>query len=185
MQKLLEIFKEEISEQARAEGRQYSLPVIMYLSVIAILMGAKNPIEISIWMNENAKRKEIKKLLGVEFFKAPKKSRLYDFFGIVDKEELERAFRRWIGCYVELKEHEVVAVDGKILRGSRKKEKSAVSTLSAVLAESNLIIAHKEINEKSNEIPALQELIGELDESFSYGFDALNTQKNIIYNPRG
>lgn len=184
MKKLLEIFKEEISEQARAEGRQYSLPVVMYLSVIAILMGAKNPIEISIWMNENAKRKEIKRLLGVEFFKAPKKSRLYEFFELVDKEELERAFRRWISCYVELKENEVVAVDGKVLRGSSKKEKSAVSILSAVLAESNLIIAHKEIAEKSNEIPALQELIGELDESFSYGFDALNTQKNVIYNTK-
>ena len=184
MKKLLEIFKEEISEQARAEGRQYSLPVVMYLSVIAILMGAKNPIEISIWMNENAKRKEIKRLLGVEFFKAPKKSRLYEFFELVDKEELERSFRRWISCYVELKENEVVAVDGKVLRGSSKKEKSAVSILSAVLAESNLIIAHKEIAEKSNEIPALQELIGELDESFSYGFDALNTQKNVIYNTK-
>jgi hypothetical protein len=51
MKNLLEIFKEEISEQARAEGRMYSLPVVMYLSVIAILMGAKNPIEISVWMN--------------------------------------------------------------------------------------------------------------------------------------
>ena len=71
MKKLLEIFKEEISEQARAEGRQYSLPVIMYLSVIGILMGAKNPIEISEWMNENAKRKEIKALLGVEFLGLP------------------------------------------------------------------------------------------------------------------
>jgi hypothetical protein len=184
MKKLLEIFKEEISEQARAEGRQYSLPVVMYLSVIAILMGAKNPIEISEWMNANAKRKEIKKLLGVEFFKAPKKSRLYTFFEIVDKEELEIAFRRWIGGYVELKKHEVVAVDGKVLRGSAKKDKRAVSILSAVLAESQLIIAHKEIEEKSNEIPALQALIGELDETFSYGFDALNTQKNAIYNPR-
>ena len=185
MKKLLEIFKEEISEQARAEGRQYSLPIVMYLSVIAILMGAKNPIEISEWMNENAKRKEIKALLGVEFFKAPKKSRLYDFFEIVDKEELEKAFRRWIGGYIKLKAHEVVAVDGKVLRGSRKRQKSAVSILSAVLAESNLIIAHKEIAEKSNEIPALQALIGELDETFSYGFDALNTQKNVIDNPRG
>ena len=185
MKKLLEIFKEEISEQARAEGRQYSLAVVMYLSVIAILMGAKNPIEISVWMNANAKRKEIKELLGVEFFKAPKKSRLYDFFAIVDKEELERAFRRWIGGYIEIKEQEMVAVDGKVLRGSAKKEKSAVSILSAVLAESKLIIAHKEIEEKSNEIPAFQELIGELDETFSYGFDALNTQKNTIYNSRG
>jgi hypothetical protein len=171
MKNLLEIFKEEISEQARAEGRIYSLPVVMYLSVIAILMGAKNPIEISVWMNNNAKRKEIKKLLGVEFYKASKKSRLYTFFEIVDKEELEKAFRRWIGGFIEL-------------RGSRKKDKSAVSVLSAVLAESNLIIAHKEIADKSNEIPALQELIGELDKTFSYGFDALNTQKNVIYNPR-
>jgi len=48
-----------------------------------------------------------------------------------------------------------------------------------------LILAQKEISDKSNEIPALQELIGELDETFSYGFDALNTQKNVIYNPRG
>jgi len=29
--KLLEIFKEEISEQSREQARQYSLPVIMYL----------------------------------------------------------------------------------------------------------------------------------------------------------
>ena len=103
MKNLLEIFKEEISEQARDQGRMYSLSVVMYLSVIAILMGAKNPIEISVWMNNNAKRKEIKKLLGVEFFKAPKKSRLYTFFEIVDKEELERAFRQWIGTFIELK----------------------------------------------------------------------------------
>ena len=66
---LLKIFKEEISEQARDEGRQYSLPTIMYLSVIAILMGAKNPMDISRWMNANGKRKEIKKLLGVEFIR--------------------------------------------------------------------------------------------------------------------
>ena len=103
----------------------------------------------------------------------------------MDKKELEKAFRRWIGEYIELKGQEVLAVDGKVLRRSGKKDKSAVSILSAVLAESNLIIAHKEIAEKSNEIPALQSLIGELDKSFSYGFDALNTQKNTIYNPRG
>jgi len=115
------------------QGRQYSLAVVMYLSVIAILIGTKNPIEISKWMNANAKRKEIKKLLGVEFLKSPKKLRLYSLFEIVDKEELERAFRKWIGGYIELKEHEV-AVDGKVLRGRATKDKSAVSILSAVLS---------------------------------------------------
>jgi len=174
---LLKIFQEEISEQARKQARAYSLPVMMYLSVIAILMGAKNPMEICQWMKVNTRRKEIKKLLGVEFFKAPKKSRVYDFYDIVDKEELERAFRRWIRTFIDIPEHAVVAVDGKVLRGSASKKRDAVSVLSAVLAETKLVIAHKEIQEKSNEIPALQELIGELDETFSYGFDALNTQK--------
>jgi hypothetical protein len=176
--KLLEIFKEEISEQGRKQARQYSLPVMMYLSVLAILMGAKNPIEIYQWIKNNSKRKEIKKLLGVEFFKAPGKSRIYDFFEIVDKAELEKAFRKWIRIFVDIEEHAVAAVDGKVLRGSANSNNNAVSVLSAVLAETKLIIAHKEIAKKSNEIPAFQELIGELDETFSYGFDALNTQKN-------
>ncbi len=175
---LLVIFQEEISEKARKQSRAYSLPVMMYLSVIAILMGAKNPMEIYQWMQINTKRKEIKNLLGVEFFKAPKKSRVYDFFNMVDKQELEQAFRKWIHTFIEIPEHSVLAVDGKVLRGSAKEKKNAVSVLSAVLAEAKLIIAHKEIEKKSNEIPALQELIGELDETFSYGFDALNTQKN-------
>ena len=180
VQDLLEIFKEEISEKARDEGRQYSLPIIMYLSVIAILMGAKNPMDISRWINTNGKRKEIKKLLGVEFIRLPKKSRLYSFFEIVDKIELERAFRRWIRTFIDIPKQAVVGADGKVLRGSATKDESAVSILSMILAESKLIIAHIEIENKSNEIPALQKLIGELDETFSYGFDAMNTQIDTL-----
>jgi len=176
---LLKIFKEEISEQARDEGRQYSLSVVMYLSVIAILMGAKNPMDISRWMNANGKRKEIKKILGVEFIRLPKKSRLYSFFEIVDKLELERAFRRWIRSWIEIPHQSVVSADGKVIRGSKTSTENAISVLSMVLAESNLIIAHEEIANKSNEIPALQKLIGELDETFSYGFDSMNTQKKL------
>ncbi len=97
---------------------------------------------------------------------------------IVDKIELEKAFRRWIRIFIDIPAHAVAAVDGKVLRGSANAKDNAVSVLSAVLAETKLIIAHKEIDKKSNEIPAFQELIGELDETFSYGFDALNTQKN-------
>lgn len=174
---MAKVLKEEISEQAREEGRQYSLPVILYLSVIAILMGAKNPMDISRWMQANGKRKEIKKLLGVEFIRLPKKSRLYQFFEIVDKAELEKAFRRWIRTFIDIPEEAMVGADGKVIRGSATKEENAVSVLSLVLAESKLIVAHEEIMSKSNEIPALQKLIGELDESFIYGFDAINTQK--------
>ena len=177
--KLLTILKEEISEISRVQARQYSLPETLFLSIIAMLMGAKNPIEICAWMKANSKRKEIKKLLGVEFYKPPKKSRLYDFFELVDKNELETAFRRWIRTFIDIPAQATVAVDGKVLRGSKTKDETAISVMTMVLAEFNLILAHKEISSKSNEIPALQELIGELNETYSYGFDALNTQKKL------
>lgn len=64
------------------------------------------------------------------------------------------------------------------MNGSRYKDKRSIEVLGAVLAESGVIIAHKKIAEKSNEIPALQELIDELGEDFIFIFDAINTQKN-------
>ena len=50
--------------------------------------------------------------------------------------------------------------------------------LNAVLANSGIILAHKKIADKSNEVPALRELIDELDDNFIYTFDAMNTKKN-------
>jgi len=108
---LLKVFKEEISEQARKQGQQYSLPVVMYLSVIALLMGAKNPMEISKWLAANGKRPAVLRLLGVERIRLPRRSRLYEFFEIVDKAELEHAFRRWINSFALHDEYAVLAVD--------------------------------------------------------------------------
>ena len=42
-----------------------------------------------------------------------------------------------------------------------------------------MIIANEEIANKSNKIPALQMIIDELDESYNYGFDSINTQKTL------
>ncbi len=49
----------------------------------------------------------------------------------------------------------------------------------AVLANNGIILAHKKIADKSNEVPALRELIDELDDSFIYTFDAMNSKKNV------
>jgi len=46
------------------------------------------------------------------------------------------------------------------------------------LMEENKLEKNKKIVEKSNEVPALRELIDELDDSFIYTFDAMNSKKN-------
>jgi hypothetical protein len=84
---------------------------------------------------EQFQKKRDKKAFRSRVFKAPGKSRIYDFFEIVDKAELEKAFRKWIRIFVDIEEHAVAAVDGKVLRGSANSNNNAVSVLSAVLAE--------------------------------------------------
>jgi hypothetical protein len=59
----------------------------------------------------------------------------------------------------------ILAFDGKALRGSFDafNDAKARQILSAFAADTALVLAHIEIDEKSNEIPAVQKLLEELD----------------------
>lgn len=176
---LLNILREELSENRRDQARKFNIADIVFSSVIAILMGATTTKSIYLWLKENMKKKEIKELLGYEFVQVPKKTTVYDLFKIVDEGELERAFRRWIRTLVDIKAEDKVSADGKVIKSSKRGENKAVMVLSILLQELGIVIAHEKIASKSNEIPALQKLIGELDETFIYTFDALHTQKKL------
>jgi len=74
----------------------------------------------------------------------------------------------------------VVAFDGKTLRGSFDNfaDTRAAHLVSAFAADSALVLGHLEIDDKSNEIPAVQRLLGELGLAASVvTVDALHCQK--------
>jgi len=179
---LLDILKEELSENRREQARKFDIAEIVFLSVVAILMGATNTKSIYLWLKENMKKKEIKKLLDKEFVQVPRRSTVYELFNKVDENELEKAFRKWIRELVPIKAKDKVATDGKVIKSSKRGKNKAVMVLSILLKDLGVVIAHQKIASKSNEIPALQNLISELDESFIYTFDALHTQKNNVEN---
>jgi len=64
------------------------------------------------------------------------------------------------------------------MNGSSINAKQSTQVLNAVLADSGIVLAHKKIADKTNEVPALRELVDELDDSFIYTFDAMNCKKN-------
>ncbi len=64
------------------------------------------------------------------------------------------------------------------MNGSKVNANKSTEVLNAVLADIGIILAHKKIADKSNDVPALRELIDELDDTFIYTFDAMNTKKN-------
>ena len=76
----------------------------------------------------------------------------------------------------------VVAFDGKTLRGSFDKftDTRPAHLVSAFAADSALVLGHLEIDDKSNEIPAVQRLLGELGLANSVvTVDALHCQKKL------
>jgi predicted transposase YbfD/YdcC len=76
----------------------------------------------------------------------------------------------------------VVAIDGKTLRGSfdRRRGRSALHVVSAWVAEAGITLGQSVTEEKSNEIPAIAELLKTLDvRGATVTLDAMGCQKTI------
>ena len=174
--KLLEILS-QVPDYRKPQGKRHKLEHILYLSILAGLMGATDYKQISIWIEKHIQKEQVKKLLGVEFILTPKKSAISEILAKVDAQALELKFREWIKNYVKTTgEH--LSVDGKVMNGSRYKNQRSIEVVGAILSEIGVVIAHQQIAEKSNEIPALQAMIEELGDEFIFTFDAMNTQEN-------
>lgn len=174
--KLLELLS-KVPDHRKGQGKRHKLEHILYLSILAGLMGATDYKQISIWIDKHVQKEQVKKLLGVEFIVTPKRSSVSDILAKVNSEAVEIIFREWIRTYVDTTGKHL-SVDGKVMNGSRYKDKRSIEVVGAVLSEIGVVIAHQQIAEKSNEIPALQAMIGELGDEFIFTFDAMNTQKN-------
>ena len=75
-----------------------------------------------------------------------------------------------------------MATDGKTMRGSKNKIKNekARHIVSLFLAEEKLTLAQTQVDDKSNEIPALLSLLDSLKlENCVITADALHTQKKL------
>jgi len=103
-------------------------------------------------------------------------------FERINPKEFEECFRLWVKSLVEKLGVEVVAIDGKALKGSydRKSQLKALHMVSAWSNEHRLVLGQTKVSEKSNEITAIPALLEILDISGCIiTIDAMGTQKTI------
>jgi predicted transposase YbfD/YdcC len=96
--------------------------------------------------------------------------------------EFEKALLGWMQAVQQLTANRLVAIDGKTLRGSydRRNGKAAIHMVSAWATESKLSLGQVVVEEKSNEIPAIPELLRLLELSGSLvTIAAMGCQKEI------
>ena len=100
----------------------------------------------------------------------------------IDPGAFEKCLLSWMQAVQEITDHRLIAIDGKTLRGSydRRDGKAAIHMVSAWASENTLSLGQVVVNEKSNEITAIPELLRLLDISGAVvTIDAMGCQKEI------
>lgn len=100
----------------------------------------------------------------------------------LDPKQTEKLFRKWISSLNPSDLKEIIAIDGKRVRGASRKNtpEALLHMVSAWSSSRGLILGQVKTEEKSNEITAIPELIKGLDISGSIiTIDAMGCQKDI------
>lgn len=100
----------------------------------------------------------------------------------IKPEEFSTCFINWMQDVHELTKGEVIAIDGKTLRGSYNREdrNSTIHMVNAFATGNRMVLGQIKTDEKSNEITAIPELIQLLDISGALiSTDAMGCQVNI------
>lgn len=173
----------DIPDPRRAQGKRYPLPYLLLFTVLALLSGARSYRGIITFLEQ--RREHLNHHFGVNLKRAPVVNTLRTVLQTLDGEALEDAFRRHAKALVPANTAQgrpVVALDGKTLRGSfdHINDRKAAHTLTAFASEAAIVLAHTEVDAKSNEIPAVQQMIRDLGlTGVIFTADAMHCQKNL------
>jgi predicted transposase YbfD/YdcC len=159
--------------------KRHKLLDILIIAICAVICGADSWVDIELFG-----KSKIEWLRT--FMKLPNGIPSHDTFGRVfaalNPEEFENSFMEWVRAINQLTAGQVIALDGKQMRGSKDVPagKEAIYMVSAWATENQLVLGQRKVDEKSNEITAVPQLLKMLDiTGCIVTVDAISTQTKI------
>jgi predicted transposase YbfD/YdcC len=135
---------------------------IIVIAICAVICGADDWVEVELFGNA--------KLAWLRtFLELPNGIPAHDTFGRVfgrlKPEQVQQCFRAWIQAVSEVTHGQVIAIDGKVLRGSceRVLGKAGIDMVSAWATANHLVLGQIKVDDKSNEITAIPKLLQVLE----------------------
>ncbi len=175
----IEAYFGKIPDPRVGNATRHKLIDILVVAILAVICGADGWSDVELF--GNSKRKWLQ-----TFLELPHGIPSHDTFGRVfariDPQEFERSFMSWVQTIQELTQGEVIAIDGKQLRGSQDRGigQDAIDIVSAWATANELVLGEVKVDEKSNEITAIPKLLQLLDISGCLiTIDAIGTQTEI------
>jgi predicted transposase YbfD/YdcC len=169
----------KVSDPRVDRTKEHKLIDIIAIAICAVICGAEGWTDIELFGKS--------KLPWLKtFLELPNGIPSHDTFGRVfsriDAQEFQLAFYEWVWAVNDVIHGQIINIDGKQLRGSKDKVlgKRAIYMVSAWAEENELVLGQRKVDEKSNEITAIPELLKILSLSGCIvTIDAIGTQTNI------
>ncbi len=159
--------------------KDHKLIDIIAIAICAIICGAEGWTDMENY--GNSKIRWLKTFLELPHG-IPSHDTFGRVFGKIDAQQFQLAFWEWVWAVNDLVQGQIVNIDGKCLRGSDDKKlgKRAIYMVSAWAAENEIVLGQRKVDEKSNEITAIPELLKMLNISGCIvTIDAMGTQTAI------
>ena len=174
-----ELFK--ILKDPRLKRQQfYSLEAILVMSVCAALCDCDTWVDIADFCKDHQD-------WFAQFLDLPYGVPSHDTFGrvfaLLNPIIFENTFAQWVKKTFKLQAGEVIAIDGKTMRGTLRGGKigTGIHMVSAWASQAGLVLGQIATEEKSNEITAIPKLLEAMDlKGCTVTLDAMGCQRTIV-----
>lgn len=167
-------------EDPRAEHlTDHRLVDIVIIAICGVICGAETWTDIELFGHE--RHHWLEQFLELENG-IPSHDTFGRVFARIDTTQFQMCFTSWVQSVFQATKGQVVALDGKTVRRShdRRNNQEAIHMVSAWATGSHLVLAQQKVDEKSNEITAIPELLRLLDISGCIiTIDAMGAQTEI------
>ena len=169
----------KVSDPRVDRTKEHKLMDMVVIAICAVICGAEGWTDIENFGNS--------KLPWLKtFLELPNGIPSHDTFGrvfsMLDAEQFQLAFYEWVLAVNEIVQGQIINIDGKRLAGSEDRflGKRAIYMVSAWAEENEIVLGQRKVDEKSNEITAIPELLKILAISGCIvTIDAIGTQTQI------
>lgn len=160
-------------------GKDHLLLDIIAIAICAVICGAESWTDIEEY--GRAKIDWLKTFLALPNG-VPAHDTFARLFARLEPEHLQQCFVSWISAISQLTRGEIIAIDGKTVRGSydTNNGKAAIHMLSAWASANRLVLGQRKVEDKSNEITAIPQLLEVLSiAGCIVTIDAMGCQREI------
>ena len=169
-------------EDPRRYNRRHYLRDILVIAICAAISGANGWQDVAHF--GKLKVAWLRETLCLELpHGVPSSDTFRRVFAVLDAEHFQTCFVHWIQAVEKVTNGQVVAIDGKTLRRSHDRSlgKEALHMVSAWASDNGVVLGQLKVDDKSNEIPAVPELLEMLEiEGCIVTLDALHCQTETV-----